>query len=251
LNSSISESPSPYRQLGKLTSGNPQQTVVTNLSSNQKNVLVDSGWITAVGIPGVLVIPNGIWHAYIYFAKSSLNANIESYFTISKWDGSSSTVLFTSSPVPIEWDTNNTTPVEIKINGVATTAVLAETDRVILNLYLNNNSSQPTSATFYTEGSQSYSYIVTTLEVKGGTGPAGQTGATGPQGIQGPTGPSIILIRESDYVYPYQYSGTAIDGTLTSDPGWTIKRIDFTTPGSPITLQAIGSWDNRYSLTYI
>jgi len=85
----------------------------------------------------------------------------------------------------------------------------------------------------------------------GATGPAGQTGATGPQGIQGPTGPSIILIRESDYVYPYQYSGTAIDGTLTSDPGWTIKRIDFTTPGSPITQQATGSWDNRYSLTYI
>ena len=87
----------------------------------------------------------------------------------------------------------------------------------------------------------------------GNPGPTGAIGPTGSQGIQGatgPTGPSIILIRESDYVYPYQYSGTAIDGTLTSDPGWTIKRVDYTTPGSPVIQQAIGSWDDRYILTY-
>ena len=61
---------------------------------------------------------------------------------------------------------------------------------------------------------------------------------------------NTVLIRESDYVYPYQYSGTASIGTLTSASTWTIKRIDFTTPGSPITLEAIGSWDNRTSLIY-
>lgn len=56
--------------------------------------------------------------------------------------------------------------------------------------------------------------------------------------------------RRSDYVYPYQYSGTAPVGTLNSG-SWTIKRVDFTTPGSPITLQATGAWTNRYSLTYV
>ena len=56
--------------------------------------------------------------------------------------------------------------------------------------------------------------------------------------------------RRSDYVYPYQYSGTAPVGTLDSGT-WTIKRINFTTPGSPITQQATGAWTNRYSLTYI
>jgi hypothetical protein len=81
-------------------------------------------------------------------------------------------------------------------------------------------------------------------------GPTGTTGATGPQGDQGITGPSIVLIRESDYVYPYHYSGTALFGTLTSSPTWEIKRIDFSTPGSPITQSATGSWDNRYSLIY-
>ncbi len=56
--------------------------------------------------------------------------------------------------------------------------------------------------------------------------------------------------RRSDYIYPYQYSGTAPIGTLDSG-SWTIKRVDFTTPGSPITLQATGAWTNRYSLTYV
>jgi hypothetical protein len=59
-----------------------------------------------------------------------------------------------------------------------------------------------------------------------------------------------VFIRESDYVYPYQYSGTANFGTATSSIGWTIKRIDFTTAGSPITLEATGAWDNRTSLIY-
>lgn len=56
--------------------------------------------------------------------------------------------------------------------------------------------------------------------------------------------------RNSDYVYPYFYGGTAPLYTLNSTPNWIIKRVDYTTPGSPITLTAIGSWDDRYILIY-
>jgi hypothetical protein len=56
--------------------------------------------------------------------------------------------------------------------------------------------------------------------------------------------------RQSDYVYPYFYGGSAPLYTLTSTATWIIKRVDYTTPGSPITLSAIGSWDNRYILIY-
>jgi hypothetical protein len=54
----------------------------------------------------------------------------------------------------------------------------------------------------------------------------------------------------SDYVYPYQYSGLSPVTSLTSDPSWTIRRIDFTIPGSPVIETATGAWDNRYSLIY-
>ena len=56
--------------------------------------------------------------------------------------------------------------------------------------------------------------------------------------------------RQSDYVYPYFYGGSAPLYTLTSTATWIIKRVDYTTLGSPITLSAIGSWDNRYALIY-
>jgi hypothetical protein len=68
-------------------------------------------------------------------------------------------------------------------------------------------------------------------------------GATGPTGPAGP-----LLIRESDYVYPYHYSGSAEYGTSTSSNTWFIRRVDFTS--SPVTLSATGSWTDRYSLIY-
>jgi hypothetical protein len=66
------------------------------------------------------------------------------------------------------------------------------------------------------------------------------------------TGSSIATAFErlSDFQSPYHYSGNATLGTSTSSTGWIINRIDFTTPGSPITLQGTGSWDNRTSLIY-
>ena len=73
---------------------------------------------------------------------------------------------------------------------------------------------------------------------------------TGFKSPSGGSGGGTNFERRSDYVYPYQYSGTAEIGTLDSGT-WTIKRVDFTTPGSPITLQATGAWTNRYSLIYV
>jgi hypothetical protein len=64
------------------------------------------------------------------------------------------------------------------------------------------------------------------------------------------TGITTSYERLSDFQSPYHYSGNAPLGTSTSSTEWIINRIDFTTPGSPITLQATGSWDNRTSLIY-
>lgn len=63
-------------------------------------------------------------------------------------------------------------------------------------------------------------------------------------------GGSVAYERRSSFTNPYHYSGTAVVGTLESSATWTIKRINFTTPGSPITQVAIGAWTNRTSLIY-
>jgi hypothetical protein len=77
-----------------------------------------------------------------------------------------------------------------------------------------------------------------------------QLGPTGPTGATGATGPiAPIYERKSDFQSPFQYSGNAPLGTLLSE-NWNINRIDFGTPGSPITLSAIGPWDDRTILIY-
>lgn len=68
--------------------------------------------------------------------------------------------------------------------------------------------------------------------------------------ITGNTIDVTTTIRESDYVYPYHYSGTAPFGSLTNQSVWTVKRIDFTTFNSPVITTGTGSWTNRYSLIY-
>lgn len=85
----------------------------------------------------------------------------------------------------------------------------------------------------------------------GSQGPQGNTGPSGSQGLQGNTGPSgSSFTRQSDYESPYHYSGNAIIGTEISSSDWTIKRVDYTTPGTPITLVGTGSWIDRTTLTY-
>lgn len=57
------------------------------------------------------------------------------------------------------------------------------------------------------------------------------------------------LEKRHDFVYPYDYCGTAPNGTLDSAPVWTIYRIQ-TDVITPIVLSATGAWTDRYILIY-
>ena len=76
------------------------------------------------------------------------------------------------------------------------TTTIDPTNRMIVRLYINNDDSTNHSVNWYTEGTQYYSFIKTTVSVPAQIGPIGPTGATGPtgptgaQGVTGPTGPT-------------------------------------------------------------
>ena len=94
--------------------------------------------------------------------------------------------------------------------------------------------------------------ITGSLNVTGGiTGSLQGTASYATNALSASYAPEINYQRLSDFQSPYHYSGNSILGTLTSSIGWIINRIDFTTPGSPITLQGTGSWNNRTSLIYL
>jgi len=96
-----------------------------------------------------------------------------------------------------------------------------------------------------------YSNLPLDIYVTGGTyNFTGDTLTLGRNGTSNVQITGFTYERQSDYVYPYFYGGTAPLYTLTSTSNWIIKRVNYTTPGSPIVQQAIGSWDNRSSLVY-
>jgi hypothetical protein len=195
INYTVSSSVSPYKTLGRLTTTGSQQSITTNLTANQTGVLVDGGFMTVDGDPNITVIPNGLWHGYFYFTKNNSTDNVNVYYTVSKYSNTGvKTALFTSDTVEIGWSNNNTTPVEIKINAVATSATLSSTDRIILDIYADNVDNQNRTITFYTEGSFHYSYLVTTIAAPAGTsgtsGTAGTSGTPGSSGTSGTAGTS-------------------------------------------------------------
>jgi hypothetical protein len=103
--------------------------------------------------------------------------------------------------------------------------------------------------------SQNNSTVTGSLTVTGGiTGSLSGTSSFATSASFAQTASYVLNVtvyeRLSDFQSPYHYSGNATLGTSTSSIGWIINRIDFTTPGSPITLQGTGSWDNRTSLIY-
>ncbi len=192
FNQSVSQDVSPYKELGEFTDGLPESTVTVNLTANEQNVLVNGGFITDNGVPEITVIPNGLWHAYCYFTKNAENDNLQVYYVVSKYTtGGTKTTLFTSSAVQIGWDSNNTTPVEIKINGLPTSSLLNVSDRIIVDIYVNNNDNQNRTVTFYSEGTLHYSYLVTTLATpSGSSGTSGTAGTSGTSGTDGTSGSS-------------------------------------------------------------
>lgn len=79
----------------------------------------------------------------------------------------------------------------------------------------------------------------------------GPAGAAGPQGPQGPAGPSYE--RQHDWVSnsSTSYEGFALQGTLTSQAGWTITRIIVASNGTVTVGVAYNAiWDNRYTTIY-
>lgn len=63
---------------------------------------------------------------------------------------------------------------------------------------------------------------------------------------------SITKIARHDFTGSYSYCGTAIQGSLESNPAWTIARIQISNAGTTSTQYAYtSSWTDRYSLTYI
>jgi hypothetical protein len=61
----------------------------------------------------------------------------------------------------------------------------------------------------------------------------------------------IYPTRLYDSSGSFSYCGVAFTGSITSDPVWSITRLDINLSGSVTTASASNAvWDNRYSIIY-
>jgi hypothetical protein len=136
---------------------------------------------------GFTLIPAGAQRFYLFFTKPTNGSDVYAFARLKLAD-STGTVLATigdTDETAISFDGAN--PVLVQCEIVFPSSAVDETDRMIIVVYARNADSTARSIDFYTEGSNHYSYVVTSLQAP--EGPVGPQGPQGIQGIQGETGP--------------------------------------------------------------
>jgi hypothetical protein len=151
---------------------------------------------------GFTLIPAGVQRFSLFFTKPTNGSDVYAFARLKLADNSG-TVLATigdTDAVLIPYDGTN--PMLTQLEIVLPSSAVSETDRMIVELYARNDDGTARSINFYTEGSQHYSFVITSLQAPegpqgptgatGATGPTGPAGATGPIGATGPTGPQGV-----------------------------------------------------------
>lgn len=185
MNQSISAGINSFRQLSiEPTSFTP--TTVTASTTGTTPVLVTSFITEPLGFT---VIPGGVQRFNTHFLKDLLGSKIDIYLTIQLYSG-------IGTPIGPELSTNisaigwidNVTPVEVTVDLTLPTTMIDPSDRMAVRLYIKDQSAGSHQAIFYTEGTQYYSFISTSVgQVAGTSGTSGTSGVNGTSGTS-PTG---------------------------------------------------------------
>ena len=149
------------------------------------------GYNTPSGEPNVPVISAGIWKFYLHLGAYDVNnyslvaPNWNVYCKVFKNNNNSNNLLFTTDPVnitdmPIYYD-----PKMYVTDGFFPNTTLNITDSLYVEVVFENLNDFPSVAFLWSQGSNHYSYAITTLAVAGIVGPQGPQGNQGDQGIQG------------------------------------------------------------------
>ncbi len=186
FNQSVPSDVSPFRELSINPSAGSEQIVTTPLTSLQQNVQVSSFLTPELGFA---VIPGGTQKFNFHFLKQAEANNIQVYATTQLANAAGTPIgsVQTSGSSAIGW-IDASTPVEVVCELTLPTTTIDPTNRMIVRIYVSNNDNQVRSINWYTEGSQYYSFVVTTTGVVGNQGPQGAQGPTGPQGTNGTDG---------------------------------------------------------------
>jgi hypothetical protein len=229
FNLSSTGSVAGYRDLSTTPLPNGGTYSTTTLTGNQQGVLVKQFITDELGFS---IIPGGSQRFHLHFLKPAENDNIEAYVEIRLTDSAGTPIgpTISSNKALIGWvDAINT--VETLVDITLPTTAIDPTNKMAAYIRLDNNDSSSHAVQWHTEGSNDYSYVVTSIAAASGTsgtsGVNGTSGTSGVNGAVGATGPAggititqingVVLTGASwslvSGFYEYNHSDAAITST--------------------------------------
>jgi hypothetical protein len=179
------------------------------------------------------LIPGGIWSFYLHSYKENNNAAFNIFVEVYKLtSGGTSTLLFTTDPTPVT--TNSPTPSMQLSDAYFSGSPITVTDSIVALVRATNTSNQSHTITFFTEGSQHYSYVVSSLPT--------QQGLT----CDNLSDCSTIQTIKSDILSKLSTSGGTITGNLTVNGSLSAS----TYLGLPLDIRVTGGTYSNGTATF-
>jgi hypothetical protein len=211
-----------YLNLSQSQNGNRLLSTTASTASEQSTGVTISKGVTSTissfqSQPlNTTLLPGGIWSFYLHSYKQNTNASFDIFVELYKiTSGGTQTLLFSTDPAPVT--TNSPNPSMQLSDGYFSGTPLSVSDSIVAVVRATNTSNQSHIITLVTEGSQHYSYAVSTIPTQ--------------QGLTCDTlsGCSIIQTIQTDVSNKLDKSGGTITGNLVINSGLTSNTISATT----------------------
>jgi hypothetical protein len=211
-----------YLNLSQSQNGNRLLSTTASTASEQSTGVTISNGVTSTissfqSQPlNTTLLPGGIWSFYLHSYKQNSNASFNIFVELYKiTSGGTQTLLFSTDPTPVT--TNSPNPSMQLSDGYFSGTPLSVSDGVVAVVKATNTGNQSHTITLFTEGSQHYSYAVSTIPTQ--------------QGLTCDTlsGCSIIQTIQTDVSNKLDKSGGTITGNLVINSGLTATTISATT----------------------
>ena len=162
-----------YLNLSETKNGNRYLSTTASTAVEQSTGVTINDGVTATITSfqsdqlNAILIPGGIWSFHLHSYKSTSNASFLIFVEVYKrTSGGTETLLFTTESVPVTNTSPNPT-MQISEAYFSGSPIIV-TDSIVAVVRATNTSNQIHTITFFTEGSQYYSYAISTLQTQQG-----------------------------------------------------------------------------------
>ena len=225
-----------YLNLSQSKNGNRYLSTTASTAAEQSTGVTIANGVTSTIASfqsdqlNITLIPDGIWSFYLHSYKQNNNASFNIFVEVYKrTSGGTETLLFTTDPAPVT--TNSPNPSMQLSDAYFSGTPLLVSDSIVARVRATNTSNQSHVITLFSEGSQHYSYAVSTLQTQQGLTCDTLSGCSIIQTIQGDITTiqgdittiqgDITTIQGEIIGTPQQIAYYNVDGKLTGDTGFT------------------------------